>query len=103
MSDVSNNKNPIIGKIEDKAKAMIKSDKIRDPQTSQEFLTRNTVRIIEKTFWFMGFILVLFVIVAVARPEMVEPTLPLFTLLLGGILALMGNNILNNRNSNVNT
>ena len=102
-SNINNSKkDTIMTKIEDKAKAFIKSDKIRDPQSSSEFLTKNTMRLIEKTYWFLGIILAMFIIVAIFRESIIEVVLPLFTLVIGGILGFMSKDLLRNSNqSNV--
>ena len=80
--------------IVDKTKAFLKSDKIGEPRNHDEFLTRNTMRLIEKTYYFMGIILALFILVALVRESIVETVLPLFTLVIGGILGFMSKDLL---------
>lgn len=82
-----------------KAKSIVKTEKIRDPVNSQEYISKNVTKLIITSFWFMGIMVGLFVVVAVVRESVVEKMLPLFTLILGGILTLIGQNILGNRGS----
>ncbi len=63
-------------------------------------MTKNTLRLIEKIFWFLGGILLLFVIVALVRESVVETMLPLFTLVIGGILGFMSKDLLRSSGSN---
>lgn len=89
-------KESLVHKIEDKAKAAIKSDKLRDPQSPSEFVTKNIMRLIEKTYWFMAFLVALYVIVVIVRPEISDKVLTIFALVLGGVLGFIGNNLLGN-------
>jgi len=101
MSDITpEKKESIIEKIEDKAKAFVKTDKIRDPQSKSEFITKNFMRLIEKTFWFMGFILFMFIVAVMIKPELAEIILPLFTLVIGGILGFMSKDLIRNSSPN---
>lgn len=80
-------------------KNKLDGSKTRDPVTSQEFLTKNLMRLIEKTYWFIAFILGLFCVVAIFKESIVQLILPLFTLILGSIFTLIGTNILGAKNN----
>lgn len=90
--------------IADKTKSLLRSDSkaVGEPRTHDDFLSRNALRLIEKTFWFIGLILLMFVLVAIFKESVVDKILPLWTLILGGILGWIANGILKG-NSNTTT
>ena len=94
------NNNPVLNQIKEKANSFIRSDKIGTPQNTSEFLSRNALRLIEKTYWFIGIILVMFILVAIFRESVVDKILPLWTLILGGILGWIANGILKGDSNN---
>jgi len=76
-------------KLGSEIKNKISGEKLREPQTSQEYLTKNTLRLIRHTYWFMGIILGLFVVVAIFKESTVSAILPLFTLIIGGVIGMI--------------
>lgn len=101
MSNVDpEKKESIIDKIEEKAKAAIKSDKVREPQSKSEAITKNTMRLIEKTYWMLAFLVTLYVIVALIRPEIADKVLTIFGIVIGGILGFISKDVLRSTNTN---
>lgn len=93
----------ILKSLENRAKSIIKSEKVGDPQSHSDYLTKNTMRLIEKTYMFLGGILLLFVIMSLVRESIVETVLPLFTLVIGGILGFMSKDLLRGPSTPNNT
>jgi hypothetical protein len=90
----------ILKKVEGKTRDFVEGNEIRDPETSGDFLTMNTLKLIGKTYAFILIVLAMFLAVALIRESIVQIILPVITLIVGGVLGFLSKDILRGNGDN---
>jgi hypothetical protein len=90
----------ILKRMEGSTRDFVEGNPIRDPETPNEFLTQNTMKLIGKTYAFILVVLGMFLVVALIRESIVQVILPVITLVIGGVLGFLSKDILRGNNDN---
>jgi hypothetical protein len=90
----------ILKRMEGSTRDFVEGNPIREPETPNEFLTSNTMKLIGKTYAFILVVLGMFLVVALIRESIVQVILPVITLVIGGVLGFLSKDILRGNNDN---
>lgn len=90
----------LLKRVEDKTRDFAEGNPIKEPETTGDFLTMNTLKLIGKTYVFILIVLGMFLAVSLIRESIVQVILPVITLIVGGVLGFLSKDILRGNNDN---